>query len=142
MRASERAFTLIKGFEGYSAIPYTCPGKRLTIGYGTTRGVYKGQHVSPQQAEELLKMDVAEFEEAINKLVKVPLTQNQYDALLSFTYNVGAAALEDSTLLIELNKMHYEAVPVQMKRWTRAQGVQLKGLVTRREKEAALFEEL
>jgi len=87
-------------------------------------------------------MDVAEFEEAINKLVKVPLTQNQYDALLSFTYNVGAAALEDSTLLIELNKMHYEAVPVQMKRWTRAQGVQLKGLVTRREKEAALFEEL
>ena len=98
--------------------------------------------VSPHQAENLLRMDIAEFEEAINRLVNVPLTQNQFDALLSFTYNVGAAALEDSTLLAELNKRHYSAVPGEMKRWTRAQGVQLPGLVTRREKEAALFEEL
>ena len=88
----------------------------------------------------LLLEDVEVFEEAINKLVEVPLEQNQFDALVSWTFNLGSTNLKNSTLLKVLNDKDYEGVPAQIKRWNKAGGKVLQGLVRRREAEALLFQ--
>ena len=94
LSVSQKLVDMIKGFEGFREYPYTCPGGALTIGYGTT--IKPGQHTSitKEQAEAILRKSISGFERSIKKLVKVPLNQNQYDALVSFTYNVGAGALQ------------------------------------------------
>ena len=88
----------------------------------------------------LLLEDVEVFEEAVSKLVEVPLEQNQFDALVSWTFNLGSTNLQNSTLLKVLNNEDYEGVPSQIKRWNKAGGEVLQGLVRRREAEALLFE--
>ena len=88
----------------------------------------------------LLLEDVEVFEKAVNELVEVPLEQNQFDSLISWTFNLGPTNLKNSTLLKVLNNKNYDEVPTQIKRWNKAGGKVLQGLVRRREAEALLFQ--
>lgn len=142
MRISDRGIELIKRFEGYSSKPYLCPGDIPTQGYGTTRSItMNSPAIDKATAETWLKRDLVMFEMDINRLVKVKLTQNQYDALCSFVYNVGTGAFRKSTLLKKLNKGKYEEVPGELIRWNKAGNKVLAGLTRRRTAEANLWQE-
>ncbi len=130
---------IIRQFEGLRCSAYFCPRGILTIGYGHTGDVYAGQVITPQQAEELLQSDLAVFENGVNGLVAVPLTDNQFSALVCFSFNVGLQPFYRSTLLNLLNRGWYAQVPAQLARWTKANGKDLPGLVSRRKAEAALW---
>ncbi len=140
MHTSQRGLDLIKSFEGLRLTAYRCPADIPTIGYGTTAGVKMGDTITKERAEELLREDVKRFEGYIDRLVKVPLTQGQWDALSSFVYNLGPGALEKSTLLRLLNAGDYSGAAAQFDRWVYASGKKLSGLVKRRAAERALFE--
>jgi lysozyme len=140
MNTSQKGLDLIKSFEGLRLSAYKCPAGVWTIGYGTTAGVKEGQVITKERADELLRDDVKRFEDQVLRLVKVPLTQGQLDALVSFTYNLGAANLGNSTLLRLLNAGDYKGAAAQFDRWNKAGGKVLKGLVTRRAAERAMFE--
>ena len=140
MKIGEKGLDLIKKFEGLKMSAYWCPGKVLTIGYGHTgKDVFQGQRITVQQAEDLLKKDVERFEKAVNKLVTVELSQNQFDALVSFTYNLGEGSLQKSTLLKVLNLGEYSKAAGQFEHWCFSNGKELKGLVARRDAEEQLF---
>ena len=139
LRTSAAGIQLIKEFEGFRARAYVCPAGVLTIGYGTTRNVYRGQVITEQQATHLLYQDVVHFENEVKKSVKVPLTQYQFDALISFVYNVGSGNFRSSTLLRRLNDSGYSEVPGQLLRWNRAKGRVLEGLTRRRTSEGHLW---
>jgi lysozyme len=150
MKASANCYELIKAFEGLHAVKadgtvraYICPAGKWTIGYGSTKGVRSGMNITKQEAEELLVKDVEVFEEAVNRLVKVPLTQNQFDALVSFVFNVGEGNFARSTLLRKLNTGDYDSGPSELNRWNKARVngtlTALKGLTRRRAAEGALF---
>ena len=140
MKTSAEGIALIKKFEGCELESYLCPADVWTIGYGTTKNVIEGMRITENQAEELLKKDLETFEEEIERLVKVPLSQCQFDSLVAWTYNLGATNLKKSTLLKVLNRAEHDEVPIQIKRWNKANGEVLKGLVRRREAEALLYE--
>lgn len=140
MHISQKGLDLIKSFEGLRLSAYRCPADIPTIGYGTTAGVKMGDTITKERAEDLLRADVKRFEDQVLRLVKVPLTQGQFDALVSFTYNLGAANLGNSTLLRLLNAGDYKGAAAQFDRWTKAGGKELPGLVKRRAAERALFE--
>jgi len=140
MEISQEGLSLIKKFEGCELESYKCAAGVWTIGYGSTNGIEEGMEISQERADMLLLEDVEVFEEAVNKLVEVPLEQNQFDALVSWTFNLGSTNLQNSTLLKVLNNEDYEGVPSQIKRWNKAGGEVLQGLVRRREAEALLFE--
>ena len=140
MEISQEGLSLIKKFEGCELESYKCAAGVWTIGYGSTKGVEEGMEISQERADMLLLEDVEVFEEAVNKLVEVSLEQNQFDALVSWTFNLGSTNLQNSTLLKVLNNEDYEGVPSQIKRWNKAGGEVLQGLVRRREAEALLFE--
>lgn len=131
---------LVKSFEGLKLRAYLCPAKVWTIGYGST-----GPHVTPgkviteAQANDLLQDDLDRFEKAVTRLVTVPLTQHQYDALVSFAFNVGISALERSTLLKRVNAKLFDQAKAEFAKWNRAGGRPLAGLTRRRAAEAALF---
>ena len=140
-RTSKQGLELIKEFEGFSAKRYICAGGKLTIGYGHVI-LPKEQfppRISKEQAEELLAKDVVRFEIDVMACVKVPLTQGQFDALVSFAFNLGGAALRGSTLLKRLNEGDYKGAATEFNRWVFAGGKQLAGLARRREAEAELF---
>jgi len=139
MIIGKRGLGLIKEYEGLELEAYLCPANVWTIGYGHTKTARKGMKVTEKQAEALLKKDLDWVEKAIEVNVKVSLTQNQYDALCSFIYNVGEGAFRKSTLLRLLNAGDYEGVQAQFQRWNKAKGVVLKGLINRRAAERALF---
>lgn len=141
MRTSQRGLSLIKSFEGLRLLAYRDAVGVWTIGYGATRGVKPGMSVTKEQAERMLINDVQRFEPEVERLVRVPLTGNQWDALVSFTYNLGAANLESSTLLRKLNGGDYAGAAEQFPRWNKAGGKVLSGLVRRREAERVLFME-
>lgn len=140
MKTSQEGIDLIKHFEGCELESYRCSANVLTIGYGTTKNVVEGMKISQHQAEELLMKDLEEFEEYVEDLIDVKLEQHQFDALVAWTYNLGPTNLKTSTLRKVLNKGAYDDVPEQMKRWNKAGGQVLKGLVRRRGAEALLFE--
>ena len=140
MEISQEGLSLIKKFEGCELESYKCAAGVWTIGYGSTKGVEEGMEISQERADMLLLEDVEVFEEAVSKLVEVPLEQNQFDALVCWTYNLGPTNLNDSTMLKLLNAGDYHTVPNQMKRWNKSNGEVLEGLVRRREAEALLFE--
>lgn len=98
--------------------------------------------ITEQQVYDLLDKDLDRFEAAVNKRVKVPLKQNQFDALVSFSFNVGVGAFRNSTLLRRLNEKDYDEVPNQLRRWVRSGGRVVKGLINRREHEIQLWNEL
>lgn len=140
MQASKAGLDLIKQFEGLYLKAYRCPAGVPTIGYGHTAGVAMGQTVTQQQADDYLRRDVRQFERAVSRLVRVPLTQGQFDALVSFAFNLGEGALAQSTLLRLLNAGDYAGAAAQFERWNKAGGRVLPGLVRRRAAERALFE--
>lgn len=140
MKTSKKGLDLIKHFEGFRSQAYVCPAGVLTIGYGTTSGVKRGQVVTEAQATQMLINDVSKFEKTVNTLVTVPLTQDQFDGLVAFVYNVGPGNFKTSTLLRHLNLKMYSDVPAQMLRWNKAKGQVLNGLTRRRAAEGTLFE--
>lgn len=136
---SASAFVSILLYEGYSDKTYIpVPGDVPTIGFGTTRGVKEGDTITPPKAVERVLRDVTEFEGAIKKCVKVPLYQHEYDAYVSFAYNVGPTAFCSSTLVKKLNSGDYTGACNELPRWAYSNGKKLKGLVKRREEERKL----
>ncbi len=142
MKLSNNGLSLIKSFEGVRLTAYKAvqTEKYWTIGYGHYGpDVKQNMKITQAQADAYLKSDVARFEKAVNENVKVPLNQNQFDALVSFTYNCGEGALQRSTLLELLNQGKYEAAANQFDVWNKSSGKVLAGLVKRRAKEKELF---
>ncbi|MGF1542867.1 MAG: lysozyme [Pleurocapsa sp.] len=137
---SQKCIDLIKRWEGFRSRAYLCPAGVPTIGYGHTKRVKMGDTITHQKAEELLFEDVAIFANAVNRLVSVPLSQNQFDALTSFTYNLGIGAFGKSSLLLALNKKQYTVAASWFSRYVYAGKTRLPGLVRRREEEKRLFE--
>jgi lysozyme len=132
--------SLIKKFEGCELEAYQCSAGVWTIGYGHTKGVTPSDSISQEEAEQMLVDELHEYESYVNEYVTVALSQNQFDALVSWVYNLGPANLKASTMLKVLNSGEYEDVPAQMKRWNKAGGKVLEGLIRRREAEACLFQ--
>lgn len=139
MKASGACRALIREFEGRYLQAYRCPAGIPTIGVGHTHGVRMGDTCSVEQADVWLTEDLQDAEAAVNTLVKVPLTQEQFDALVSFAFNLGRTALAESTLLILVNKGSFKAAAEQFDRWVYSKGKKLPGLVRRRAAEKALF---
>lgn len=139
MRTSQKGVSLIKSFEGLRLKSYQDSVGVWTIGYGTTRGITAGMAITNEQAERMLMNDIGRFEPEIERLVKAPMNQAQWDALMSFTYNLGAANLGSSTLLKLLNAGDYVGAAEQFPRWNKAGGQVLAGLTKRRLAERAMF---
>ena len=140
MNISQDGLKLIKKFEGCELNSYLCSADVLTIGYGHTKGVKEGQVITQEEAEEMLASELEEYEGYITDMVKCDLEQHQFDALVAWVYNLGPTNLRSSTMLKRLNANDLEDVPDQIKRWNKAGGKVLKGLVRRREAEALLFQ--
>lgn len=143
MRTSDSGIAKIKQWEGFRAKAYRDGGGVWTVGYGHTSDsnltVTSTTVVSDAEAERLLRLDLREAEDAVNAYVKVPLNQNQFDALVSFTFNVGGSAFAKSTLLKKLNAGDYDAVPKELARWNKDNGKVVAGLTNRRAAEAGLW---
>ena len=133
---------LLKFFEGCELVAYQDSVGVWTIGYGHTKGVTPGMTITQEEAEQMLESELAEYEGYVEKYVTVPLTQNQFDALVVWVYNLGPTNFRNSTLLKKLNEGDYTAAGTEIKRWNKAGGKVLKGLVKRREAEAELFNEV
>lgn len=134
-----KGIALIKKYEGLRLAAYRCPAGVPTLGYGSTSGIRMGMTCTESQAEQMLRKDLVRFEAAVNRLVKVKITQNMFDALCSFAFNLGEANLANSTLLRLLNAGDFKGASAQFERWNKAAGKVLKGLTLRRQAEAALF---
>lgn len=140
MNISNACLTLIKHFEGCRLTSYLDASGIWTIGWGHTgHDVHKGMTINQARADELLRQDVTAFAIGVSDCVKVPVNQNQFDALVSFAYNVGLGALRTSTLLKRLNNKDYTGAANELDLWVHSRGKVLPGLVTRRNAEQALF---
>ena len=140
MEISQKGINLIKTFETFKSDAYICPAGKLTIGYGHTEGVTKGQKVTKAEAEKLLQKDLTSAENAVNKMFKEGLPQNKFDALVSFAFNVGNGAFFSSNLCnkVQTNPNDTE-IRTEFEKWTKAKGQVLQGLVKRRKAEADLY---
>ena len=135
-----KGLEFIKAKEGFRSHPYQDSVGVWTIGYGTTKGIHAGTGaVTEAQGEALMWGDINSFHNELVNLVKVPLKQNEYDALMSFIYNLGADNLAKSTLLKKLNAGDYEGAANEFPKWVFAGGKVLDGLVTRRTQEQQTF---
>ena len=139
MKTSQYGIDLIKHFEGCELKAYKCPAGVWTIGYGHTKGVQEGDEWSESHANHMLEVELEEYEGYVDKYVTAPLGQNQFDALVSWTYNLGGGNLSASTMLKVLNAGEYDEVPNQMLRWNKVGGKVLEGLTRRRQAEADMF---
>ncbi|HHQ4314343.1 TPA: lysozyme [Serratia fonticola] len=142
LKTSQRGIALIKSFESLELKAYPDPGtggKPFTIGWGRTKGVKPGDRITEQQAETFLAEDLAVFELTVNSAVKVPVTQNQFDALVSLAFNIGGANFAGSTLVKKLNAGDPRGAADQFLRWKFADGKEMRGLVRRRAAERELF---
>jgi lysozyme len=142
-KTSEAGKNLIKEFEGFRATAYICPAGVVTVGYGTTRikgnAVQLGTTITTDEADVLLEEDLKKFEDAVNQNVRVEITQNQFDALVAFVYNVGAGNFKKSTLLKKINDEDFTVAADEFLKWNKAGGKVLKGLTRRRTAERELF---
>lgn len=141
-RINAEGLKLVKQWEGVKLSAYRDVAGIATIGYGSTGPhVRPGMIISAQQAEQLLLKDLDRFEKAVAKLVRVPLTDNQFAALVSFAFNVGEGkgGFATSTLLKKLNAGNYDAVPSELMKWVNAGGKKVAGLVNRRAAEGGLW---
>lgn len=144
MQTSDKGIALIKQFEGCKLTAYQDSVGVWTIGYGWTQPVdgkpiRAGMTIKQETAERLLKTGLVSYESDVSRLVKVGLNQGQFDALVSFTYNLGARSLSTSTLLRKLNAGDYAGAADEFLLWNKAGGKVLNGLTRRREAERALF---
>lgn len=141
MAAISKALDLIKKYEGFSPVPYLCPGGVWTIGYGHTEGVNKYMEpISELHAGQLLKQDLEKVIKNVHSAVKVPLNDSQYAALYSFVFNLGTGNFKKSTLLKKINKRDFIGAAGEFERWVFAGGKKLAGLERRRKEEKELFE--
>ena len=140
MKTSAEGVALIKKFEGCKLQSYLCSADVWTLGFGHTRGVKDGDSCTQEQAEQTLVDDLFEFEKYVHKHVNVALDQNQFDALVAWTFNLGPTNLRESTLLKRVNEERFSDVPTEIRRWNRAGGEVVQGLVRRRAAEALLWE--
>ncbi len=140
MVTSKNGINLIKQFEGLRLSAYKCSAGVWTIGYGSTSGVRPGMKNTQAEAEQRLRADLSRFEQKLNKLVKVKLNQNEFDALVSFVFNIGITAFSNSTLLRLLNQGQARVdVADQLLRWDKVNGQPVAGLTRRRAAERRLF---
>lgn len=141
---TKNGLELIKRFEGFEPEIYLDAAGLPTIGYGHL--IRKGEHkmfengISREAGEALLIKDVQAAERAVLRLIEVPLTDGQFDALVSFTFNLGGGALQRSTLRRKVNREEHDEVPREFLRWVWAGGRKLKGLIRRRETEIDLYQ--
>lgn len=145
-KMNQAGLDLVKHFEGCELTAYKCPADVPTIGYGHTQTVTEDDVINKTMitegtAETLLRADLKEAEEAVERLVTVSLTENQFSSLVSWTFNLGQGNLASSTMLKRINEGNFAAVPFEMKRWDKAGGRKLAGLTKRRTAEAKLFED-
>lgn len=139
MKTSSKGIGLIKLFEGLKLEAYVCSGGKQTIGWGHTRTARKGMRITPAQAEALLTEDLTLFERGILKSLHVPLSQSEFDALVSFTFNLGINAFKHSTLKKKIEWGDRKGAADEFLKWVHAGGEVLPGLVTRRRAERELF---
>jgi lysozyme len=157
MKVSQKCIDNIKKDEGVRQRPYQCPALLWTVGVGH---VIDPNHakvplaqrkalpipagwdrvVSMEEIDEILRKDLARFEQGVSRLITAPLTQGQFDALVSFSFNVGLGNLQNSTLRMKVNREEFEAAAEQFLVWTKAGGKVLPGLVKRRTHEKEMFE--
>lgn len=141
MTIGKRGIELIKKFEGLELSAYLCPARVWTIGYGHTgNDVYKGKTITELQAEQLLIKDLVKFSKGVKEKLATFVNQNQFDALVSFAFNVGLNAFGRSTLLRKVNANPFDSdIQNEFKKWKYAKGIILDGLIKRREAEAELY---
>ena len=146
MRISQKGIELIKRFEGFASSPYLCSAGVPTIGYGSTyyedgtKVKLSDSSISEERAESLFKKVVNHYELAVDSIVRNDITQNQFDALVSFAYNVGVTNFKNSTLIKKVNANPNDPdITKQFMRWIRAGGKVIKGLINRRRVEAQLY---
>ena len=141
MKISQKGIDLITQFEGCKLQTYLCPAGVLTIGYGHTgKDVHPGMEITHEEAENILFSDLVKYEKAIDQFVFRDLTQCQFDALVSFVFNIGVTAFVKSTLLKCVNvNPDDEKIGIEFMRWIRGGGKVLNGLVARREAETKLY---
>ncbi|NBT61382.1 MAG: lysozyme [Planctomycetia bacterium] len=133
---SATALVAIALHEGYKDMAYIpTPGDIPTIGFGTTNGVKLGDKTTPTQALSRAMVDIQKFEGAVKSCVQVPLTQGEYDAYISLSYNIGSSAFCNSTLVKRLNQSEYTLACQEILKWNRFQGKELAGLTKRRQEE-------
>lgn len=132
---------LIMRHEGFSPTPYICPARVKTIGYGHV--IEAGENfpaaISEKEAQMILQRDVGAAEHAVLRLIAVPLTNGQFDALVSFTFNLGSGALQRSILRRKVNRGEHEEVPQELMKWVWAAGRKLPGLIRRRAEESFIY---
>ena len=131
---------LTESFEGCRLQAYLDSVGIPTIGYGHTHGVTMGMTCTQDQAEQWLQQDIQVAAQAVNNMVKVPLTQPEFDALVDFTFNLGTGSLQHSTLLRLLNGGNYAAAAAEFEKWDKAGGKVMAGLLRRRQSEAEMFD--
>ena len=140
---TDEGLALIKRFEGFAPEIYICPGGWATIGYGHVVRDHERDRfadaIDEAVAEDLLRRDVEMAERGVLRLIRVPLEDGPFDALVSFAFNLGGGALQRSTLRRKVNREEHGAVPTEFRRWVFAGGRKLKGLIRRREAEAGLY---
>jgi lysozyme len=140
MQASENCIAALKRFEGFRSKPYLCPAHVWTVGYGETRGIIPGKVYSEKEADAMLRAECAELAHELSLIVHVPLNQGQFDALISWTFNLGCPKLLKSTLLGAINSGDFKFAAGQFERWCYADGKILPGLLARRKEERQWFE--
>jgi len=140
---TQEGLDLIKRFEGFSPTIYICPAGYPTIGYGHVVREDERERfadgIDEQEAEDLLQGDVRWAERGVLRLINVPLTDGQFDALVPFTFNLGTGALQRSTLRRKVNREEHAQVPREFMRWVWAGGKRLRGLVKRRTAESGMY---
>ncbi|QGH60183.1 lysozyme [Serratia proteamaculans] len=142
MQTSKKGRDFIKGFEALRLIAYPDPGtggKPWTIGWGHTKGVKQADHITQEQAEQFLSDDLAVFELTVNSAVKRPMTQNQFDAMVSLAFNIGGPSFAQSTLVNKFNAGDVQGAADQYPRWKFSDGKVMPGLVKRRAAERETF---
>lgn len=139
MKYSDNGYKLTKEFEGCRLLAYADGGGVWTIGHGHTKGVKKGDLITAEGAQRFLEFDVMDAVDAVNKLVKVQLTQNEFDALVDFVFNLGVGAFSTSTLLRKLNKGDFEGAVNEFLRWDHDNGKVVAGLTRRCKARKDLF---
>lgn len=139
----QKGLNLIRQWEGFKPYPYKCPAGKMTIGYGhVIKDCEEFNKITPAEAEELLLEDVIDAEEAVIRVnEKIPLSANQYDALVSLVFNIGIGAFENSSMYGYLMSKDYVAAASEFPRWCKANKRGLKGLLKRRIDEMLLFME-
>ena len=144
MKMTEAGLDLIRASEGLRLDAYRCPAGVPTIGYGHTTAaggvpVKIGMKITKEEAEAILLRDLVKYEDAVKRLVKVDLNDNQFSALVSLCYNIGEGNLAKSTVIARVNIKDFSGAAKAFGMWTKSKGKTLPGLVKRREQEAALL---